>query len=257
MRKANKGWPWVGASICAALLSVSGGVQAATAHVAVAANFTDAAKELAQVFAEQTEHEVMLSFGATGQFYTQIANDAPFEVFLAADNIRPQRAVDEGLGVDGSVFTYATGQLVLYSATDDIDLDESYLQNAAFSKIAMANPDTAPYGVAAVETLEHLDLYDALKDKVIQGQNIGQTFQFVETGNAELGFVAMGQIAANNKGSRWVVPADFYTPIEQDAVLLEKGKDNPAATEFLGFLQSAPALAIIKSYGYAVTETQE
>src|SRR5690625_6064065 len=125
----------------------------------------------------------MLSFGATGQLYTQIANDAPFEVFLAADNIRPQRAVDEGLGVDGSVFTYATGQLVLYSATDDIDLDESYLQNAAFSKIAMANPDTAPYGVAAVETLEHLDLYDALKDKVIKGRSEEHTSDLQSRGH--------------------------------------------------------------------------
>lgn len=251
----NKTLGWALSSAFTALIGLSVAAHAETTHVAVAANFTEAARDLAKVFSEQTGHEAVLSFGATGQFYTQIANDAPFEVFLAADNIRPTKAVEEGYGVDGTVFTYAIGQLVLYSANEALDLDADYLQGGDFSKLAIANPDTAPYGVAALETMNHLGLYEDLRDKIIQGQNIGQTFQFVETGNAELGFVAMGQVAAHETGARWVVPAEFYTPIEQDAVLLTKGQDNPAATAFMDFLQTRPALDIIKRYGYAVTET--
>lgn len=227
---------------------------AASAHVAVAANFTDAAKELAELFTQTTEHEVVLSFGATGQFYTQIAHGAPFEILLAADNERPKRAIAEGYGVEGSDFTYAIGQLVLYSVEEGLALDETFLHEQDFEKIAIANPKTAPYGLAAVETLEHLGLYDALKGKIIQGQNIGQTYQFVETANAAVGFVALGQVAQNKRGTRWVVPVEFYTPIEQGAVLLVKGKDNPAALAFLEFLGEDTAKEIIKKYGYAVAQ---
>lgn len=255
MIQKNKTFRWTLITAFAALSGISAAAQADTTHVAVAANFTEAARDIAKLFAEQTGHEAVLSFGATGQFYTQIANDAPFEVFLAADNIRPAQAVKEGYGVDATVFTYAIGQLVLYSADETLDLNADYLQNGDFSKLAIANPDTAPYGLAAVQTMNHLGLYEELQDKIIQGQNIGQTFQFVETGNAELGFVAMGQVAAAESGARWIVPAEFYTPIAQDAVLLTKGKDNPAAVAFVDFLQSQPALDIIKRYGYAVTET--
>jgi len=225
---------------------------AATTNVAVAANFTDAAKEISEAFAQKTGHEAILSFGATGQFYTQIANGAPFEILLAADNKRPTLSVSEGYGVDGSVFTYAIGQLVLYTIQDDQDLNANYLQAGNFNKLAIANPETAPYGLAAVETMNSLNLYDDLKDKIIQGQSIGQTYQFVETGNAEVGFVALGQVAQTDRGSRWIVPADLYTPIEQEAVLLIKGQDNPAATEFLEFLKTDTAKKIIKKYGYAV-----
>ena len=227
---------------------------AASTHVAVAANFTDAAKEISELFAQETGHEAVLSFGATGQFYTQIANGAPFEILLAADNKRPTLAVTEGYGVEGTVFTYAIGQLVLYTIQADEELGVDYLKAGDFNKLAIANPETAPYGLAAVETLNNLDLYDALQDKLIQGQNIGQTYQFVETGNAEVGFVALGQVAQTDEGSRWIVPADLYTPIEQDAVLLVKGEDNPAAVEFLEFLQTDAAKDIITKYGYAVMD---
>jgi len=244
---------WICWAVGVLLTGVSTLLSAATTQVAVAANFAAPAREIAHAFTEYSGHEAVLSFGATGQFYTQITNDAPFEVFLAADDHRPQRAVEEGHGVEGSVFTYAVGQLVLYTPDRDVTLDAAYLKSGAFRKLALANPQTAPYGAAAVETLEHLGLFDDLKRKIIQGQNIGQTFQFVETGNAELGFVALGQVAQNGRGSSWLVPAELYTPIRQDAVLLVKGKDNPAALEFLSFLQTEPALAIMKKYGYAVT----
>lgn|SRR5690625_25786 len=247
---ARQAWlRWVAGLLLSSLSSL---LYAATTQVAVAANFAEPAREIARAFAEHSGHEAVLSFGATGQFYTQITNDAPFEVFLAADQHRPQRAVDEGHGVEGSRFTYAIGQLVLYTPDNDVALDADYLQNAIFKKIAVANPRTAPYGTAAIETLKNLQVYDELKGKIIQGQNISQTFQFVQTGNAELGFVALGQVAQNEQGSSWLVPADLYQPIKQDAVLLVKGQDNPAALEFLRFLHTEPAQEIIKKYGYAV-----
>lgn len=253
-KKHNKG--------CAAvfLLSLAGMAfgasqsMAETAQVAVAANFTDAAKEIAQAFQQETGHEAVLSFGATGQFYTQITQDAPFDVLLAADNERPQRAVKEGYGVPGSVFSYAIGQLVLYSAQEQLDLGVDYLQSGDFDTLALANPETAPYGAAAMETLAALGLEQQLADKFIQGQNIGQTFQFVQTGNAEVGFVALGQVAQSPTGSQWLVPAQYYQPIEQDAVLLTKAKDNPAALAWMDFLRSDTAVAIIKQYGYAIDD---
>lgn len=227
---------------------------AETTNVAVAANFTDAAAEIATAFANATEHEAVLSFGATGQFYTQITQGAPFDVLLAADDIRPEQAVSEGLGVDGSVFTYAIGQLVLYSADADLVSGPQTLEDGDFRQIAIANPETAPYGVAAMETMEALGLTNALQPKIVQGQNIGQAFQFVETGNAELGFVALGQVALTQSGSRWAVPQELYEPIRQDAVLLETGQDNAAAVAFLDFLKGPEARAIIERYGYALAD---
>lgn len=225
---------------------------AETANVAVAANFTDAATEIAAEFAKETGHEAVLSFGATGQFYTQITQAAPFEVFLAADDERPTLSVKEGYGVDGTVFTYAIGQLVLYSEQEGKVTGPETLEKGEFEKIAIANPETAPYGVAAVEAMKALGVYDTLQPKFVQGQNIGQTFQFVETGNAELGFVALGQVSQTSDGSRWIVPQDLFSPIRQDAVLLEKGKDNPAAVAFVEFLKGDTAAAIIEKYGYAL-----
>lgn len=226
---------------------------AETAQVAVAANFTDAANELAALFAERTEHEVSLSFGATGQFYAQITQGAPFEVFLAADGERPALAVREGYGVEGSVFTYAIGQLVLYSAEAGRVRGEETLRAGDFQRLAIANPETAPYGAAAVETLRALGLYDTLKPKLVQGTSIAQAHQFVETGNAELGFVALGQVV-NASGSRWEVPQDLYEPIRQDAVLLKTGEGNPAAIAFTEFLRSPEALEVIREYGYRTGE---
>ncbi|NLY58859.1 MAG: molybdate ABC transporter substrate-binding protein [Gammaproteobacteria bacterium] len=234
------------------LFGASSAAMAASTHVAVAANFTDAASEIAAAFAEASEHEAVLSFGATGQFYTQISQGAPFEVFLAADDQRPTLAVDEKHGVDGTVFTYAIGQLVLYSVEEGKVTGAETLKSGDFTRLAIANPETAPYGQAAVETLTAMGIYDTLKPKLVQGQNIGQAYQFVATGNAEIGFVALGQVSQSEAGSRWVVPQELYQPIRQDAVLLNKGADNPAAVAFLEFLKGDEAGAIIEQYGYAL-----
>ncbi|MBK1623999.1 molybdate ABC transporter substrate-binding protein [Afifella marina] len=223
---------------------------AAETNVAVAANFTEAAKEIAAAFKEKTGDEAALSFGSTGQLYTQISQDAPFEVFLAADDERPAKAVSEGYAVEGSAFTYAIGKIVLWSTDADLVSGEDTLRSGDFNKISIANPTTAPYGAAAVETMKALGVYDDLEPKIVQGNNIAQAFQFVQTGNAELGFVALSQIAANSEGSRWEVPVDLYTPIKQDAVLLKKGEESAAAKAFLDFLKGPEAGAIIEKYGY-------
>lgn len=225
---------------------------AAQTRVAVAANFTNAATEIAAAFAKATEHQAVLSFGATGQFYTQITQEAPFDVFLAADNRRPTLAVEQGYGVDGTVFTYAIGQLVLYSAQQGKVTGPNTLVAADFQRIAIANPETAPYGKAAVETMTALNVHETLMPRIVQGQSIGQAYQFVHTGNAEVGFVALGQVSQTDAGSRWVVPQELYEPIRQDAVLLKKGKTNPAATAFLDFLKGDAAGEIIRKYGYAL-----
>lgn len=236
----------------AASTFLASAAHADSVNVAVAANFTDAANEIAAAFAAATDHEAILSFGATGQFYTQITQGAPFEVFLAADDERPTKAVDEGYGVDGTVFTYAIGQLVLYSIEEGKVTGPETLQAGDFQQIAIANPETAPYGKAAVETMQSLGVYEALQPKIVQGQNIGQTYQFVETGNAEVGFVALGQVSQTEAGSRWIVPQEHFEPIRQDAVLLKTGENNPAASAFLEFLKGDEASAIIEKYGYAL-----
>ncbi len=246
---------WKSTITIAALVAagpIAGQANAAETSVAVASNFTDAANEIAAAFAEATEHEAVLSFGATGQFYTQITQGAPFEVFIAADDKRPALAVTQGHGVEGTVFTYAIGQLVLYSADEGKVTGAKTLESDDFEKIAIANPQTAPYGQAAVEAMRSLGVYDTLEPKIVQGQNIGQTYQFVETGNAEIGFVALGQVSQTEAGSRWIVPQEHYEPIKQDAVLLKTGKNNPAAAAFLEFLKGDEAAAIIEKYGYAL-----
>lgn len=224
--------------------------EAGQTSVAVAANFTDAANEIAQAFQEKTGHEAVLSFGSTGQLYTQITQDAPFEVFLAADAERPQLAEDEGLALPHTRFTYATGRIVLWSRDPDQVRGQATLEDGDFDKIAIANPVTAPYGAAAVQAMEALGVHQQLESKIVQGNNIAQTYQFVETGNAELGFVALAQLAGKSEGSRWEVPLDLYPTIRQDAVLLERGADNQAARAFLAFLQGPDAARIIARYGY-------
>jgi len=224
--------------------------------VAVAANFTEAAKEIAAAFKTETGHEAVLSFGSTGQLYTQIAQGAPFEVFLAADAARPEKAVEEGFAVKDGAFTYAIGKIVLWSVNPDLVTGVKTLQTARFDKIAIANPGTAPYGTAAIEAMSALNVYDGLQPKIVQGANIAQAYQFVKTGNAELGFVALSQIADNEDGSRWVVSDDLYDPIRQNAVLLKTGQRNPAAEAFLSFLKSTAAVAFIEKYGYGVDKTE-
>ncbi len=226
---------------------------AAETQVAVAANFTEPAKEIAAAFAAKTGHKATLSFGASGQFYAQIANGAPFEVFLSADADRPKQAESAGLAVSGSRFTYAVGQLVLFSKTAGlVDPKGKVLAGGGFEKVAIADPATAPYGVAAVETMKKLGVYDRLQAKVVKGNSITQAYQFVQTGAAELGFVAQSQVVNEQGGSRWVVPAADHAPIEQQAVLLKTGQSNPAAAAFLSFLKGAQARTIIKRYGYGV-----
>ena len=224
---------------------------AAQTNVAVAANFTEAAKEIAAAFKAKTGDDAVLSFGATGQLYTQITQAAPFEILLSADDERPRKAVADGLAVAGSPFTYAIGKLVLWSKSPGLVKGEDTLKDATFSKLSICNPQAAPYGEAAVETMRSLKLEDALKPKLVMGANISQAFQFVDSGNAELGFVALSQLTGKSEGSRWLVPQELYKPIRQDAVLLNKGANNPAAVGFLQFLKGPEAHAIIEKYGYA------
>ena len=223
-------------------------------QVAVAANFTAPARALAEVFARTTGHEARLSFGATGAFYTQIKNGAPFDVLLAADDERPARLEKEGDTVPGSRFTYATGQLVLWSAKPGfVDDQGAVLKGGHFGKIAIANPKNAPYGAAAVEAMEKLGLAATLQPKLVTGESIGQTFNFIATGNAELGFVALAQVLEGGKlksGSMWVVPAQYHAPIIQDAVILNRAASNPAAKAWMELLKTPQSKALIRSYGY-------
>jgi molybdate transport system substrate-binding protein len=239
------------ASACVAIaLAWPSPADAATCNVAVAANFTEPAREITQVFERRTGHKVMLSFGATGQFYAQMTQAAPFVAFLSADESTPKRLVSNGLAVGGSLFTYAVGKLVLFSGQTGLVTGEQTLRDPKFSKIAIANPVTAPYGAAAVETMKTLEVYEALSGKIVQGNNIAQTFQFVDTGNAELGFVALSQVVRRQGGSRWIVPANLYRPIRQDAVLLRNGAENEAARAFLTFLKGPEANTVIERFGY-------
>jgi len=224
---------------------------AAETHVAVAANFTEPAKEIAAGFEKATGHKAILAFGSSGAFYTQITQGAPFEVFLSADAERPAKAESEGLTVPGTRFTYAIGRLVLYSATPGlVDRKGAVLKSNRFDKVAVADPKTAPYGAAAIETMQKLGVHDALKAKIVTGSSIAQAYQFTSTGAAQLGFVALSQVIAVPGGSRWLVPAKLHRPIDQQAVLLKTGEKNPAAAAFIKYLKSRPALAIIKRYGY-------
>lgn len=226
---------------------------AAETKVAVAANFTEPAKEIAARFEARTGHKATLSFGSSGQFYTQIANGAPYEVFLSADAERPNKAEADGLAVAGTRFTYATGRLVLWSKTPGLVDDKgAVLSKGGFDKLSIADPKTAPYGQAAIETLTRLKLQDALKPRIVTGSSITQAFQYVQTGAAELGFVALSQVINAPGGSRWIVPAANHTPIDQQAVLLKTGANSDAAKAFLAFLKGKEAKAIIKRYGYEV-----
>ena len=231
-----------------------GTAMAAQTNVAVAANFTDAAKEIAAAFKAKTGDEAVLSFGASGQLYTQITQDAPFEILLSADEERPKKAVSDGLGMSESLFTYAVGKLVLWSKDPNLVKGEGTLTQGTFTKLSICNPAAAPYGAAAVETLKSLKLDEALQPKIVQGANISQAFQFVDTGNAELGFVALSQLTGRTGGSRWDIPQNLYKPIRQDAVLLKKGAANAAATSFMTFLKGPEARAIIGRYGYAFAD---
>lgn len=241
---------WLGGWAVAVALIASPAL-AGEAQVAVAANFTEPAKEIATAFAAATGHKAVLSFGSSGQFYAQMAHGAPYEVFLSADAERPARAEQDGLAVPGTRFTYAFGRLVLFSKTPGrVDGQGAVLKTGRFDKIAIADPAAAPYGEAAVQTMQKLGVYPALKAKVVQGSSITQAYQFVATGAAELGFVAQSQVVNVPGGSRWIVPATLHAPIAQQAVLLKTGAANPAAKAFVAFLRGRQARTIIRKYGY-------
>ncbi|MEG2391385.1 MAG: molybdate ABC transporter substrate-binding protein [Pseudomonas sp.] len=231
-----------------------GAAQADEVQVAVAANFTAPIQAIAADFEKDTGHKLVAAYGATGQFYTQIKNGAPFEVFLSADDTTPEKLEREGDTVKGSRFTYAVGTLALWSAKDGyVDTKGEVLKKNEYQHLSIANPKTAPYGLAATQVLEKLKLTEATKTKIVEGQNITQAYQFVSTGNAELGFVALSQIYKEGKvtsGSAWIVPASLHDPIRQDAVILSKGKDNAAAKALVEYLKGPKAAAVIKSYGY-------
>lgn len=235
-----------------ALLLLLAPAHAAEVRVAIAANFTRPAEELGAAFTAATGDSVVLSFGATGQLYTQISQGAPFEVFLSADDKRPAQAVAEGLAVPGSVFTYAVGKLVLYAPGLDLSDGEAVLRAGQFEHLAVADPATAPYGAAALQAIGNLGLTAMLTDKQVVGENITQTLQFVDSGNAELGFVALSQVVDKPAGAIWAVPPELHEPIRQDAALLTTGEHNPVARAFLDFLRSEAGKAIISRYGYEV-----
>ena len=241
-------------SIVLFLAAASSQAHAADVNVAVAANFTAPMQKIAQIFEQDTGHKAVLSFGATGNFYAQIKNGAPFQVFLAADDTTPLKLEKEDMTVGGQRFTYATGKLVLWSKQPGyVDDKGAVLQSGNFQRIAVANPKLAPYGVAAIETMTKMGVLAQVQPKIVQGENIAQTYQFVATENAQLGFVALSQVYLDGRitqGSGWIVPSNLHAPIRQDAVLLQKGKDNPAATALLTFLKGDKAAAIIRSFGY-------
>lgn len=222
--------------------------------VAVAANFSAPMRTIAAEFEKESGHKALLSFGATGKFYAQVRNGAPFEVLLAADDETPAKLEKEGLGVAGSRFTYAVGRLALWSARPGfVDDRGEVLKNGEYRHVSIANPKLAPYGAAAVEALKALGVLAAVQPKFVQAENIAQAHQFAATGNAELGFIALSQITRDGKlapGSAWIVPANLHAPLRQDAVVLDKGRGKPAVEALMKFLRGDKARAAIRAYGY-------
>ena len=246
----------VGILLVKSLLAVIGlpSAYADEVNVAVAANFTAPMNVIAADFEKDTGHKARLAFGSSGRFYAQIRNGAPFQLFLSADDETPAKLAQEGLADSVSRFTYAIGSLVLWSAKPGfVDTAGDVLKSGRFTKLAIANPKTAPYGRAAIETLTKLGLLATVEPKFVQGENIAQTFQFAQTGNADLGFVALSQVMKDGKvteGSAWVVPAQMHEPIRQDAILLMTGRGNAAAEALLKYLRTDKAKTVIRSFGY-------
>lgn len=230
--------------------------QAEEVNVAVASNFTAPMNVIAADFEKNTGHKAKLAFGASGRFYAQIKNGAPFQVFLSADDETPAKLAQEGLAEAASSYTYAIGSLVLWSAKPGfVDARGEVLKSGKFGKLAIANPKTAPYGRAAIETLTKLGILSNVEAKFVQGENIAQTFQFAQTGNADLGFVALSQVMKDGKvteGSAWLVPAEMHQPIRQDVILLSSGRGNAAAEALLKYLKTDKARKVIQSFGYGL-----
>ena len=243
-------------ALFALALSLAALARAGEVQVAVAANFAGPMARIGEAFTAATGHTLKVSTGATGKFYAQILHGAPFEVLVAADDETPKKLVAEGHAVAGSQFTYALGRLVLWSAQPGfVDDQGRVLGSDKVRHVAIANPKVAPYGAAALQVIQARGLADAVTPRLVTGESISQAFQFVATGNAELGFVALSQVAIPGKpaiGSYWIVPPDLYGEIRQDAVLLKPGADNPAARAFLGYLKSEPARKLIREFGYGL-----
>ncbi|MAZ86376.1 MAG: molybdate ABC transporter substrate-binding protein [Cellvibrionaceae bacterium] len=242
------------------LLAVELALAGNVTNVAVASNFSAPMKELVAEFEKQHSGRVRVSYASSGKLFAQINHGAPFDIMLSADEKIPQQLVAKGLADEASRFTYAVGAIVLWAPNNESSITAAQqLLATEFGKLALANPKHAPYGRAALETLERLNLVDSTKTKWVTGENIAQTYHFVSTGNADIGFVARSQLSALELAAResaWLVPVDYYAAIKQDAVLLRRGKHNKLALEFLAFMQSAPALEIIRKYGYDVIETK-
>lgn len=244
----------VGKTLAGLALMAAFAAHSAEVSVAVAANFAAPMQQIAVQFQRDTGHKAVLSFGATGKFYAQIANGAPFGVLLAADDATPQKIAREGLGNGATRFTYAIGRLVLWSKQPGyVDAEGQVLRTGDWKHIAIANPKLAPYGQAAMQTLDKLGLAAQVQPRVVTGENIGQTYQFAASGNAPLGFVALSQVMENGQlreGSAWVVPATMHAPIRQDAIVLQRGEGNPAADALMQYLRGEKARAVIRAYGY-------
>ncbi len=235
-------------------------VHAEEVNIAVAANFASPVQQIIPAFEQATGHKVLVSLGSTGKFFAQIKAGAPFQVLLAADDETPKKLIDEGAAVSGSNFTYAVGKLVLWSAKPGV-VDErgDVLLKGNVEHVAICNPKLAPYGAAAIEAMKKLNVYDKLEAKFVQGENITQAYQFTASGNAEIGFVALSQVFKDGQikeGSAWIVPAKLYTPLLQDAVLLNNGKDNGAAKAWLAWLKGEQAHAVIRSFGYDLADAK-
>jgi len=239
------------------LIAALGGfadLQAAEVSVAVASNFSAPMKRIAQMFQQASGHTANLSIGSTGSFYAQIKNGAPFQVLVSADDETPARLEQEGDGVAQTRFTYAVGRLALWSSKPaKVDDRGEVLRQGHFERLAIANPKLAPYGAAAQQTLTSMGLWSSLQPKLVLGESIAQTYQFIASDNAQVGFVALSQIWMNGQilqGSAWIVPASMHEPLQQDVILLRSGRDSPAAKELMRFLRSETVQALIRSYGY-------
>lgn len=239
-------------AVIAVCVGKAGGAFAGDVRVAVAANFSGVLTEIARQFTADTGYDVLISTGSTGLLYTQIIQGAPFDVFLAADQDRPQRLVNEGFAVSESLFTYAIGRLVLFSVDPGLIDGIAILKNRKVDRLATANPRTAPYGKAAEDVLLGLDLLDDYQGRIVQGANIAQTYQFVATGSVDAGFVALSQVVGHSDGSQYIVPADSHELLAQDAVLLHQAKENPASVAFLSYLRAPAIRQMIEAWGYDV-----
>ncbi len=245
---------WRGIGLFLVAWALARGAWAGEVRVAVAANFSAPMRLIAQSFERETGHRVVLAFGSTGHFYAQVRSGAPFDVLLAADAVTPRRLEAEGLGAPGSRFTYATGRLVLWSRQPGLVDDQGeVLRSQRVTRLAIANPKLAPYGAAAVEAMRRLGVGAALQSRLVQADNIAQAYQYVATGNAPLGFVALSQVSVDGRwteGSAWLVPQALHAPIRQDAILLRPGLGQPAALALLDYLKGPQARALIRTYGY-------